>query len=262
MKQKTIKSPLSLSGVGIHSGEETKIIIHPTKADTGIVFIYQKETIPLSIKKVIGDRLATTLGPIVLVEHLLAAFSGLRINNVSIECFSKEIPILDGSSLPLIEALERVGIVELKQEVSPLVLTKTIRVEEEDKWITAEPAQNLSVEFMVNYPVIGHQQYIFDGSLESFKKDIAPARTFGYEKDLEELHKKGFAKGASLENALAIGENGYINQPRFKDEPVRHKILDVIGDLALLGRPLNAKIKGYKSSHRMNHELVRRILNA
>ncbi len=259
MKKKTIMSKVSLSGFGIHSGIGTNITIHPAIDDSGIVFLYQNEKIPLGIKKILGDRLATTLGPIVLVEHLLAAFSGLGITNALVECGSKEIPILDGSSLPFIEALEKVGIVEIEQNISPLTLKETIRVEEEDKWITAEPADNLSIEFLVNYPVIGHQQFVFDGSLESFKKDIAPARTFGYEKDLEELHKKGFAKGASLENALAIGEKGYINKPRFEDEPVRHKILDLIGDLALLDHPLNAKIKAYKSSHRMNHELVRRI---
>lgn len=259
MNKKTIKSSIILSGIGIHSGKETKITIRPAKSGEGICFSYKGKIIPLDIKNISGDRLATSLGPIVLVEHLLAAANGLGISDFLVECESNEIPILDGSALPFVEAFEKAGIVEFGEKTLPIDLKIPVRIEDADKWISAEPADKLTIEYKVDYPVIGKQSFYYDGSIGSFKNDIAPARTFGYEKDLEELRKNGFAKGASLENALGIGEEEYMNEPRFDDEPVRHKILDLIGDLALLGRPINAKIKAYKSSHRLNQELVKRI---
>ncbi|NQU18514.1 MAG: UDP-3-O-[3-hydroxymyristoyl] N-acetylglucosamine deacetylase [Candidatus Saganbacteria bacterium] len=259
MNQLTINNSFVLSGIGIHSGENTSITIHPAAADSGISFSYRNNVISLNPNNISGDQLATSLGKITMVEHLLAAIAGLSLSNLLIECSSGEIPILDGSSLPFVEALEKAGIVSQENDFLPISLKEALRVEDDDKWIVAEPADSLSIEFSVYFPVIGKQSFLFDGTEKSFKKDIAPARTFGYEKDLEELHKNGFAKGASLENALGISEKGYMNKPRFENEPVRHKLLDLIGDLALLGRPLNAKIRAYKSSHKLNQELVRRI---
>jgi len=240
--------------------------------------LYQGHKIPLNINNVSGDKLATSLGEITLTEHLCAAINGLGLNNLIIECFSAEIPIIDGSSLPFVVAFEKAGIIEQPHVVRPFKLAQKITVKDGDAWLVAEPfnpasggtpehcieysnRDNLTIDFSVDFPVIGQQSFFFAGSVESFKKEIAPARTFGYEKDLEELHKNGFAKGASLENALGINEKGYMNKPRFDNEPVRHKILDLLGDLALLGRPLNAKIKAHKSSHRLNHQLVRRLLS-
>lgn len=260
MKQKTLRQGFSLAGVGIHSGTQTKITISPAPIDAGLVFQLAGQKIPLSIKNVSGSKLATSLGPIIQVEHLLAAISGLGINNLLVACSAAEIPILDGSSLPFVAALEKAGLIEQNKLVPIATLAETITIKEEDKLLVAEPADKLTIEFSVDYPVIGQQAFFFDGTIAAFKKDLAPARTFGYEKDLKELHNSGLAKGASLENALGINDQGYMNPPRFLNEPVRHKILDLIGDLALLGRPLNARIKANKSSHRLNHELVRRIL--
>lgn len=266
MQQKTIKNSFHLTGVGIHSGQETKITIWPAPENSGICLVYKGEKIPLDINNVSGDKLATSLGKISLTEHLFAAINGLGLSNLLIECSSPEIPIIDGSSLPFVVALEKAGIVEQEKPVSSINLTQSVTVRDADKWITAEPRDNstiddLVIDFSVDFPIIGQQRFTFDGKVESFKREIAPARTFGFEKDLVELHKNGFAKGAGLENALGINEKGYINKPRFENEPVRHKILDLLGDLSLLGRPLNAKIKAHKSGHRLNHELVRRILN-
>lgn len=260
MKQRTLNESFSLSGLGIHTGEKAQITVKPAPANSGIRFSLGGEIFPVQFDLVTGSALATTLGKIIQVEHFLAAASGLLISNLFVECSSKEMPILDGSALPFVEAFEKAGIVELEEELSPINLKETIRIEEKDKWIIAEPANKLTIEFEVDYPVIGKQSFSFNGSIQSFKKEIAPARTFGFKKDLEELHKNGLALGASLENALGIDDKGYMNEPRFENEPVRHKILDLIGDLALLGRPINAKIKAYKSSHRLNQELGKRIL--
>ncbi|OGC03428.1 UDP-3-O-[3-hydroxymyristoyl] N-acetylglucosamine deacetylase [candidate division WOR-1 bacterium RIFOXYA12_FULL_43_27] len=252
---------ITLSGVGIHSGKKSTVKILPQPAGFGIKFSLGDEIFPVDITLVTGSALATTLGKITQVEHLLAAARGMRVTDILVKCESNEIPILDGSSLPYVLAFEKAGLAG-KDKSSPLILKETVRIEEGGKLIVAEPAENFSIEFSVDYPVIGKQSFYYDGSVESFKKEIAPARTFGYEKDLESLHQNGLALGASLDNALGIDEKGYMNPPRFENEPVRHKILDLIGDLALLGRPINAKIKAYKSSHRLNQLLVRRIINA
>lgn len=259
-KQKTLNQSVILSGVGVHAGLKSTIKINPAPPDFGIKFIFKGKIILADIKNITSDKLETSLGNIHQVEHFLSASAGLGLSNLSVELSSEELPIMDGSALPFVEAFEAAGIFEQDKPRKIITLEKPLRVEESDKFILAEPEDSFSVDFMVDYKVIGRQTFFFDGSLESFKKEIAPARTFGYKEDVEKLNEAGLAKGASLENSLGISEKGYLNKPRFENEPVRHKILDLIGDLALLGFPLKAKIKAFKSSHKMNHELVRQIL--
>ena len=262
MKQKTIKKAITLAGLGVHSGLKTSITITPANINAGIIFKHKNEDFPVNINLVSGDKLATSLGKIVMVEHLLAATVGLGITNLTIECQSTELPILDGSSLPYVEAFLQVGLAEQGAEVSPITIKKPLEIKEETKWIKAWPADQLTIEFSVDYPAIGQQAYSYISNPRSFAQDLAPARTFGFAKDLAELHKNGYALGASLDNALGISDQGYMNPTRFDNEPVRHKILDLLGDLALLGRPLNARIKANKSSHRLNHALIRGIINS
>ncbi|MFH1826449.1 MAG: UDP-3-O-acyl-N-acetylglucosamine deacetylase [bacterium] len=260
MRQATIKKGCSLSGYGIHSGEKSLIKISPTPINSGIVFLRNGLNIPALVQHVSATTRGTTLGEIAVVEHLLAAISGLGIDNLLIEVDGLEIPSLDGSALPFVEALSQSGIVEQDAEKNYLALTKEIVIGDKEAQIAASPYNGFKVDFMINLPGIGQQQLGFEVGQDDFSKAIAPARTFGYIEDHEQLKSQGLGQGASLENALVLSKAGYVNKSRFPDEPVRHKILDLIGDLALLGKPLKAQIKAAKSGHRLNIELVRRLL--
>jgi UDP-3-O-[3-hydroxymyristoyl] N-acetylglucosamine deacetylase len=257
MRQKTISRSLQFSGLGLHSGKEVALKLSPAPANTGIYFLKEKSKIPATVDQVKDTKRGTTLGEIAVTEHLLAAAYGLGIDNLQIEITGDELPVLDGSALPYVEALEQAGIIEQKEAKNPIILEKPVKLDS----LEALPYNGFKVDFMVDFAGIGEQRYSLELSPETFKREIAPARTFGYIDEYELLKEQGLARGASLENALVLGKDGYINQPRFPDELVRHKILDLIGDLALLGRPLMAEVKAVKSGHKSNVELVRRIFN-
>lgn len=260
MKQKTIRQAFSLSGLGLHSGKASSLHFLPAPPNTGIVFIKDKKPIKSQIDSVKDSRRGTSLDGIAVVEHLLAALSGLGIDNLQIEIAGEEVPVMDGSSLPFIEALGSVGLIELPEEKKPIILMKSVTISEGGASITAAPAPGFQVDFMVDFPIVGKQHFHFDPQKNNFKKEIAPARTFGYLEEYELLKEQGLALGASFDNALILSKDGYINSPRFADEMVRHKILDLVGDLALLGQPLQAEIKALKSGHKLNLALVRQIL--
>ncbi|MFH2034731.1 MAG: UDP-3-O-acyl-N-acetylglucosamine deacetylase [Candidatus Margulisiibacteriota bacterium] len=260
MKQTTLKQECTFSGIGLHSGHNATIAVLPAPEDHGIVFYKEDRIIPARVEEVVDTRRGTTLGGIIQVEHLLAAINGLKIDNLMIKVVGDEIPVLDGSALEFVKTFTSIGMAEQNKEKNFLELRQTVHFEEDGKSISAAPFDGFRVDFMVNFSIIGPESFEFKGTTEEFIKEIAPARTFGYQKELEALQRQGLAKGASLENALAIGEKGFLNQPRFPDEPVRHKVLDIIGDLALLGKPLKAKITAKKTGHTANIELVRRIL--
>lgn len=260
MKQRSILRPFSLSGIGIHSGSSVKLKFSPSAEDSGIVFIKSGQRIPALSNNVEETRRGTTLGGIAVVEHLLSAIYALGLDNLLVEVLGDEVPILDGSSLPFFDALSSSGITEQDAEKHFLSLPSPIKISEGETSVEALPYHGFQVDFMVKFPVVGEQRYAFDLLKGDFRQEIAPARTFGYIDEYELLKEQGLARGANLENALVIGKDGYLNAPRFPDELVRHKILDLIGDLSLLGRPLHAKITAVKSGHKMNAELVRRIL--
>lgn len=255
--QKTIKHPFSIVGIGIHSGKPSQIKVNPAPENFGLIFVKEGKEIRASIENVVDTRLGTSLKGIKTVEHFLAAAKGLGIDNLLVEVKGEEIPILDGSALPFAQKFLEAQIVEQDEVKSFLKVSEKIEVTGEDKKIVLSPADNFEIEFVVDYPVIGKQEKTFREDPEIFLKEIAPARTFGFVEDLEKLKAEGFARGAGLDCALAISRGGYLNPPRFPDEVVRHKILDLIGDLALLGFPLKGKIKALKSSHRLNLELVK-----
>ncbi|MFH1542331.1 MAG: UDP-3-O-acyl-N-acetylglucosamine deacetylase [bacterium] len=256
MKKRTLKAPITLKGIGLHSGQQCSVTISPASEDNGITINGQKAI----VEHVSKTKRGTTFGSIAVVEHLLAALSGLGIDNAAIQITGDEIPALDGSSQLIVKALKKTGIISQPTDKSYLSINAPIFVKDGQASLEALPYNGFKVDFMIKFPVVGEQKFSFDSQKDSFAKEIAPARTVGSIEEHEKLKSQGLALGASLENALVISQDGYINRPRFPDEIVRHKILDLIGDLALLGTPLQAHIKANKSGHKLNIELVRRLL--
>lgn len=259
-KQKTIASPFKLSGPTLHSGQETTITCSPAPVDSGINFVKQGKTIRATINNLSATKRSTALAGIAVTEHLLSAIYALEIDNISVAVQGDEIPILDGSAKPFVDAILGVGILNQSASKQPIILKSPIKISEDLTSLEALPYHGFSLTFMVNFPSVGEQKLRFDLESGNYAAEIAPARTFGYIEEIEALKQQGLGRGASLDNALVLSQTGYLNQPRFKDELVRHKILDLIGDLALLGKPLKAQIIGCMSGHKLNSELVRRIL--
>lgn len=271
--QKTIRSPVEVSGIGLHTGQKSNLIFKPAMPNTGIIFVRQEETglkptfIKVHSDQVVDTRLATTLGygsfRISTVEHCLCAVSALRIDNLIIELEGPEIPIIDGSSIHFLEALQKVGLIEQSMSRLYWVIHEPMRVVSGDKWAEALPyyGLRLSVTIEFPHPVIGKQHIDIDINETSFHQELARARTFGFLKDVELLRSQGLARGGSLQNAIVLDESGILNPEglRWPDEFVRHKALDALGDLALLGAPLMGHIRLHKAGHDILHQLVTRI---
>jgi len=264
VKQKTIKEKVTLSGVGLHSGAQCKLIFHPAKENHGLAFSVSGNLVPARTEYVHSTVRGTVLKKdgqlILLTEHLLAAGYALGISNLLIEMTTSEPPATDGSALPFILALQSGKIVEQRAIAEEIILKKQIEVSAEARQIVALPHHGLKIAFGIDFKFVGAQQYELEITEESFIAEIAPARTFGYVEELDTLKKQDLARGASEENALAIGPGGYINSPRFADEMVRHKILDLVGDLALLGRRINAEFRCEMSGHALNFEIGKKLL--
>ncbi|MDD5593395.1 MAG: UDP-3-O-acyl-N-acetylglucosamine deacetylase [Candidatus Margulisbacteria bacterium] len=262
MKQRTTERSFSIKGIGLHSGLPSEMTVEPAAAGSGLVFNVGGKKFLAVYKNLAGSRRGTTLDGVAVVEHFLSAAYGLGLDNLEIKVLGGELPIADGSALPFALALEKAGIVEQAADKVFFELKTGIKIGGKDAWLEAMPCDGLRIEFMVKFEGLGEQFFVFDPEKQSYIKEIGPARTFGYLDEAETLKRAGLALGASFDNALVLGKNGYVNQPRFADELVRHKILDLIGDLALLGRPLHASIKAYCSGHKLNADLVRLILQA
>jgi UDP-3-O-[3-hydroxymyristoyl] N-acetylglucosamine deacetylase len=247
-----------VEGLGLHSGKPARATIRSAPPGSGIVFIHKGKKIPATIDHLKETNRGTTLEGVAVVEHFLSAAYGIGAYDLEVEVDGDELPALDGSALPWVDALEKVGHWTL--DVGHFELVQPIKITDGLSSIEAVPYNGFKVDFMVNFEGIGPQEFTFDAERQNYKKEIAPARTFGYLEEYESLKARGLALGASYENALVLNKKGHVNDPRFPDEVVRHKISDLIGDLALLGRPLKARIKAVRSGHKLNAELVRRIL--
>lgn len=221
------------------------------------------------MKAIFTSTFATTLEnrgvSITTVEHLLAAISGLGIDNAIVEVDAPEVPIMDGSAAPFVSLIRDAGVVEQNQPRKYLVIRKTIRIDEGERWIEICPSKNLKISYTVDFdhPMISKQFYQVSFPGRTFQEEISPARTFGFLRDVAELRSRGYARGGSLENAIVMDKFGVLNEEglRFPDEFVRHKILDLIGDFSLLGHPLIGHVTAYKSGHAMNHNLLREVLS-
>ena len=271
--QTTLANAVSCSGIGLHSGLPSHMLIRPAPPDSGIVFIRadvpEKTRIKAHIDNVVDATLATTIGVkgvcVSTIEHLLAAFAGLGIDNAEVELDAPEVPIMDGSSEPFHAVLKDAGVKLQEKGKKFVVVRHAVTVKDGDREATFLPAKDFRITYTIDFkhPLISNQRYgiqIYNGN---FEREICRARTFGFLREYEMLKAKGLARGGSLENAVVVGEDGILNTDglRFEDEFVRHKILDSIGDLWLLGAQAIGHFVGYKSGHALNHMLIRRLLD-
>lgn len=269
--QKTIGGFISIGGIGLHSGKKAKITLRPAPENSGYIFVNVKEAFPseivASFDKVLDTTLATTIGEgdvyFRTVEHLISALRGMDVDNVIIEVEGDEVPIMDGSAAPFVYLLKKAGIVEQKRYRKFIAVKNPVRFFEGEKYIEILPHHEFKIDFTIEFPhpLIGLQSFSFSATPENYESDIAKARTFGFLREVEYLKKNGFALGGSLENAVVIDEGGILNKEglRYKDEFVRHKILDLIGDIALLGYPVIGHIRAFKSGHALNNMLCREL---
>jgi len=267
--QLTIGKQVSAEGIGLHSGRPARFTLSPAPADSGIVFQTSephRTLIPATPENVVDSHFATTLGVngsrVQTVEHLMAAAGALGINNLLVEVEGDEIPALDGSAKPFVALLQDAGRVAQPLPLLPLVITQPIRVGDGSRWLQILPGEELRISYTLDldHPAVGTQAASFRCSEEVFLEELASARTYGFLKDVGTMRKNGLARGGSLENAVVVGKRVILNGDlRFQDEFVRHKILDLIGDLALLGRPVLGHVVARNAGHALNHQLVSAI---
>ncbi|MDF2529645.1 MAG: lpxC [Gammaproteobacteria bacterium] len=272
--QQTIKNSISVVGKGLHSGKEVKLTLSPAPENTGVVFkrtdLKPQISIHVSPDKIQETMLCTMLVEggikIATIEHVLSALSAMEIDNIYLELNAEEVPILDGSASPYVFLLQSAGITTQNAPRKYLRIKKTVRVEQDDKFVELSPHNgfHLKVSIDFNHPVISNtpKEIDFEFSKIGYTKEVARARTFGFATQLEQLHAQGLALGATLENAVGLDEKGIINEEglRFPDEFVKHKLLDAIGDLYSVG-PIKGCYTGHKPSHALNNRLLRKLLS-
>jgi UDP-3-O-[3-hydroxymyristoyl] N-acetylglucosamine deacetylase len=268
--QRTLRRTVTCAGIGLHSGQKVTLSLKPAPSDYGIRF--QRADlggieIPAHVANLAGrQQLQTGLvaGPATVetVEHLLAALRGLGVDNVCIELNHPEVPIMDGSAAPWVYLIQDAGVKELAAPRRILQVLRPVQVQQGDKRIAVFPGDRLKVTYTISFdhPLLRHQQKTLDIDERVFVDDIAPARTFGFLKEVEMLRQRGLALGGSLENAIVLGETGVLNPLRFEDEFVRHKMLDVIGDLALLGHPFVGHLVVDRGGHALHTAFAAELL--
>lgn len=278
LRQRTIKHLTRTVGIGLHSGHKVELVLRPAAPNTGIVFHRTDMNPPVSISvsaDAVGDtRLASTLvkdgARISTVEHIMSACAGLGVDNLHIDVSAEEIPIMDGSASSFVFLLQQAGLEEQNAVKKYIRVKKPVEVREgegsEEKWARLEPYNGFCLDFFIefNHPAIDstHQRAVVDLAKDSYVRDVSRARTFGFVRDVETLRSMGLARGGSLENAIVMDEYRILNphELRYTDEFVRHKILDAIGDLYLVGHPLLASYTAHKSGHTLNNQLLHALL--
>ena len=272
VQRKTINATVSITGIGLHSGIYTRVELHPAAPGNGIVFV-RADLLGLRIPALQASTTAldyaTTVGKddvaVGTVEHLLSAIMACGITDVDIHIDGPEVPIIDGSALPFMHLIDAAGVRPLDGEIAPLRITEPIEIGDGDRSIRIVPSNRLVLKYRIDFPhpAIGRQTFHFDFEHDSFLRRIAPARTFGFMRDVEKLRAAGLARGGSVENCIVLDDSGVVNGPlRFRDEFVRHKILDLLGDLALIGRPIIGEITATRAGHAMHSQFVARLLQA
>ena len=270
MRQQTIRKPVVIEGIGLHSGKRARMLLSPAPPDSGIVFRlgHDGHPIPAAPESVVDSHYATTIGSnghrIQTVEHLMAAAAGLGIDNLDVEIDGSEVPAVDGSAKPFVALLNSAGRATQSARRRPITIGQPVSVGEGGRWIRIVPAAEFRISYTLDndHPAIGVQTLSVVPSEESFVSEFAPARTYGFLNDLGVMRKHGLALGGSLDNAIVIGKRGTLNGLRYRDEFVRHKILDLIGDLALLGRPVQGHVIARNAGHALNFQLVLAIQRA
>lgn len=274
VRQRTLKSPVSVTGVGLHSGEKVTLTLRPAPVNSGILFrrvdVKPVEDVRARADLVHDTRLSTCIDQngvrFATIEHLMSALAGLGIDNVCVEMDGAEVPIMDGSAGTFIFLLQSAGIVEQSAAKKFIRIKKTVEVKQGDKWVKFEPYNGYKLTFTINFahPVFANtrQHVTIELDEHSYIRDISRARTFGFMQDVEAMRAQGLALGGSLDNAIVMDEYRVLNADglRFEDEFVKHKVLDAIGDLYLLGYPVIGAFSGYKSGHALNNALLRELL--
>jgi UDP-3-O-[3-hydroxymyristoyl] N-acetylglucosamine deacetylase len=270
--QQTIGSPVSCSGVGLHSGHPVTLTLRPAPPNTGIVFVYrngsQETLLPAAVSNKVPTELCTAISvnghQVKTIEHRLAALAGMEVDNVYAEVDSGEIPVLDGSASPFVRLIRTAGVIPQTRRQSYVKITQPIEVVDGARRVRIEPSSTPKITYSIFYdhPLIQTQSYTHSCSASAFEQEIATARTFGFLHEVEALWSRGLGKGGTLDNTVVLSEDGVLNQSglRFPNEFVRHKVLDLIGDVALLGFPFIGHIVAERSGHAMHTRLVEQIL--
>ena len=274
LKQRTLKKAISATGVGLHSGEKVTMTLSPAMPDSGIVFrrsdLPGSAEIKVQPQYVCDTRMCSALEHegvrIATVEHLMSALAGLGIDNIYVDLTAAEVPIMDGSSGPFVFLLQQAGIIEQAAAKKFIRIKKTVEVHDGDKWVRFDPYFGFKIDFTIDFahPVFEHtgKNVKIDFADNSYIKDVSRARTFGFMHEVEALRSMGLARGGSLDNAIVLDEYRILNSDglRYEDEFVKHKTLDAIGDLYVLGHPLLCAFTAYKSGHALNNQLLRNLL--
>lgn len=271
MYQTTIKKPVELVGIGLHKGTPVRLRLEPLESNSGIVF-YRSDldvAIPLIPDNVVDTKMATVIGKdgvvISTIEHMLSAVYAYGIDNLKVIVDADEVPVMDGSSASFCMLLDEAGIEELDKPKKVMRIKKEVIVQDGEKYVKLSPSDDLKYDFTIKFPhpVINKQEYVLEFTKESYKKEIARARTFGFLHEVQYLRSKGLALGGTLENAIVLDDKKVLNPEglRFPDEFVRHKILDAIGDMSLIGMNFVGNYEAMAGSHDLNHKLTLELLS-
>jgi UDP-3-O-[3-hydroxymyristoyl] N-acetylglucosamine deacetylase len=270
--QRTLSRPVTTTGIGLHSGRRVNLSLRPAEPDTGIVFkrsdISGAPLIPCDVRHVVDTRLSTTIGldgvTVATVEHLMSALAGMGVDNALVEVDSPEVPIMDGSAAPFVFLIKNAGLTSQARPRQFYRVLREVSLSEDDKFVTVGPSDQLQVDFTIEFPhpAIRRQAMSFRLNERSYEQQLSRARTFGFMADMRKLHSMGLALGGSLDNAVVVDNFRVLNDDglRFPDEFVRHKVLDFLGDMALIGRPLLGAFTAHKSGHQLNNQLFRQLM--
>lgn len=271
--QRTLKNTIRCTGIGLHGGQKVYLSLRPAPENTGIVFHRTDQRgalIPARVENVVDTRLCTTLANgagvrVCTVEHLMAAFAGMGVDNAYVDLDGPEVPIMDGSAAPFVFLIQCAGVVEQKARRQWLRIRKPVKIKAGEKQALFLPDDAFRISFLLDFdhPLLSEQTAELEVSETTFVKELSRARTFGFLKEVETLQSQGLARGGSLENAIVIGDFRILNEGglRYENEFVRHKITDAIGDLFLLGHPILGHFKGVRSGHALNNQLLRKLLS-
>ena len=271
LKQITIAKRVEGVGIGLHKGEPIKLILEPLEADSGIVFY--RSDLGVSFKaapqNVVNTQMATVVGNekgfVSTIEHILSAINSYGIDNIRIIVDANEIPVMDGSAISFCMLLDEAGTKKLDEDKKAIIIKQSVEVRENDKFVRLSPSKNPRFDYTIEFshPLIGRQNFVFEFGKKNYLKEIARARTFGFLKDVQMLRSMNLALGGSLENAVVIDDTRILNPEglRYENEFVRHKILDAIGDLSLMGAPILGDYTAYAGSHDLNHKLTKAVFS-
>jgi UDP-3-O-[3-hydroxymyristoyl] N-acetylglucosamine deacetylase len=270
--QRTLSRPVTTTGIGLHSGRKVNLCLRPAEPDTGIVFkradLLGAPLIPCDVHHVVDTRLSTTIGregvAVSTVEHLMSALMGMGVDNALVEVDSPEVPIMDGSAAPFVFLIKNAGLTSQARPRQFYRVLREVSLSDGDKFVKVAPGDQFQVDFTIEFPhpAIRRQQMSFRLGERAYEQQLSRARTFGFMADMQKLYQAGLALGGSLDNAVVVVNFRVLNDDglRFPDEFVRHKVLDFLGDMALIGKPLLGAFSAHKSGHQLNNQLFRKLL--